>query len=103
MVNHNSTGLDSTFAALASPIRRAILATLARGETPIGVLAAPFAMTLPAVLKHLRLLEDAGLIARTKTGRTVHCRLTVDALRLAADWMATVLADRTGETALHAP
>ena len=83
-----SMALNATFAALADPTRRAILARLAEGEMSVTALAAPFAMTLPAVLKHLRALEGAGLVVRAKTGRTVHCRLNAAPLKDAADWMA---------------
>src|SRR5262249_23483654 len=80
--------LDSTFAALADPTRRAILARLAHGDASVSALAEPFAMTLPAVLKHVRALEGAGLIERAKTGRTVRCRLNAAPLREASDWMS---------------
>ena len=79
--------LDSTFSALADPTRRAILARLARGEATVGELARPFAVSLPAISKHLRVLEDAGLMARHKDGRTHRCRLVAAPLHAAADWL----------------
>ena len=79
--------LDSRFAALADPTRRAILTRLAAGEATVGELAAPFAMTQPAVSKHLRVLERAGLIARGRDAQRRPCRLEAPALRAAADWL----------------
>jgi DNA-binding transcriptional ArsR family regulator len=79
--------LDSVFAALADPTRRAILARLAVGEASVTELARPFAMSLPAVSKHLRVLERAGLIARGREAQWRPCRLEVGPLRDAADWM----------------
>ena len=67
--------LDSTFAALADPTRRAILARLALGETSVTELAKPFAMSLPAVSKHLKVLQRAGLIARSRTAQWRPCRI----------------------------
>jgi len=88
MVKVSSTALDRTFAALADPTRRALVMRLA-GEPDLSVseLAAPFAMSLPAVMKHLDVLSDAGLIARTKTGRTVACRLDAGPMRDAFKWL----------------
>ena len=83
----NATALDSTFAALADPTRRAILARLAVGEASVGELAAPFAMSQPAVSKHLRVLERAGLISRGRNAQRRPCRLEVPALRVATDWL----------------
>jgi DNA-binding transcriptional ArsR family regulator len=80
--------LDRTFAALADPTRRAILARLASGPRTVGELAAPFDMTLPAVSKHLRVLAEAGLIERGRDGRHRPCKLDPRPLRLAADWLA---------------
>jgi DNA-binding transcriptional ArsR family regulator len=79
--------LDSVFAALADPTRRAILARLAVGEASVTELARPFAMSLPAVSKHLRVLERAGLIARGRDAQWRPCRLEAGPLRDAADWM----------------
>jgi len=80
--------LDTTFAALADPTRRAILAHLARGEATVGELARPFEMSLPAVSRHLKVLADASLIVNERRGKHRHCRLDVAALDRAADWIA---------------
>lgn len=80
--------LSTTFAALADPTRRAILARLARGEASVTELAEPFAMSLPAVSKHLKVLENAGLITRTRTAQWRPCRLEAAPLRHATDWLA---------------
>jgi DNA-binding transcriptional ArsR family regulator len=79
--------LDATFAALADPTRRAILARLAAGEASVTELAAPFPMSLPAVSKHLKVLERAGLIARGRTAQWRPCRLEVAPLKEIADWV----------------
>ena len=80
--------LDSTFAALADPTRRAILARLAsRHEASVKELAEPFEMTLPAVSKHLKVLERAGLISRGREAQARPCRLEADPLREVADWV----------------
>src|SRR4051794_26617416 len=79
--------LSTTFAALADPTRRAILARLALGETSVTELAEPFAMSLPAVSKHLKVLERAGLIARGKEAQWRPCRLEVAPLREVANWL----------------
>src|SRR6202167_2969299 len=79
--------LDHTFAALADPTRRAILARLALGETSVTDLAKPFAMSLPAVSKHLKVLQRAGLIARTREAQWRPCRLEAGPLRDVADWL----------------
>ena len=83
----NSEVLDRTFAALADPTRRAILARLAGGEATVGELAAPFAMSLPAVSRHLKVLEAAGLLARRKDGRSWRCRVEAAPLRDAVGWI----------------
>ena len=80
--------LDTTFAALADPTRRAILARLARGETSVLELAKPFAMSLPAVSKHLKVLERAGLIARSREAQFRPCRIEPRALQQIDDWLA---------------
>jgi DNA-binding transcriptional ArsR family regulator len=80
--------LSSTFAALADPTRRAILARLASGETSVTELAEPFAMSLPAVTKHLKVLERAGLITRGRQAQWRPCKLDAQPLREASDWMA---------------
>jgi DNA-binding transcriptional ArsR family regulator len=79
--------LSTTFAALADPTRRAILARLALGEAPVTALAEPFAMSLPAVSKHLKVLERAGLIARGRDAQWRPCRLQADPLKDAAEWL----------------
>jgi DNA-binding transcriptional ArsR family regulator len=79
--------LSSTFAALADPTRRAILARLASGETSVTELAAPFDMSLPAVSKHLKVLESAGLIERGREAQWRPCRLQADPLKGVADWV----------------
>src|SRR4051794_41937739 len=76
MVKYQQPALDRTFAALADPTRRAIVARLAEAESvSVSELARPHAMSLPAVVKHLDVLSDAGLVTRLKTGRTGACRL----------------------------
>ena len=79
--------LDGTFAALADPTRRAILARLMGGEVTVTELAEPFAMSLPAVSKHLKVLERAGLIARGREAQWRPCRLEADPLKEVADWV----------------
>ena len=79
--------LSTTFAALADPTRRAILARLAEGEATVNQLAEPFPITLQAVSKHLKVLERAGLIARGRTAQLRPSRLQGEALRDAADWL----------------
>jgi DNA-binding transcriptional ArsR family regulator len=79
--------LDRTFAALADPTRRAIVARLADGEASVTDLAAPFDMSLPAVSKHLKVLERAGLITRGRRAQWRPCRLEPEALKEASDWL----------------
>jgi DNA-binding transcriptional ArsR family regulator len=79
--------LDTAFAALSDPTRRAILARLALGETSVTELAKPFAMTLPAVSKHLKVLERAGLIARGREAQWRPCRIEPRALKDIDDWL----------------
>src|SRR5712675_2651368 len=81
--------LDATFAALADPTRRAILARLAAGEASVMELAAPFDMSQPAVSKHLKVLERAGLILRGREAQRRPCRLDPGRLKQAADWLGT--------------
>jgi DNA-binding transcriptional ArsR family regulator len=81
--------LDATFGALSDPTRRAIVERLTRGEAAVGELAEPFDVSLPAISKHLTVLEDAGLVARTKEGRTRRCRLIDEPMREALEWIAT--------------
>ena len=79
--------LSTTFAALADPTRRAILARLASGETSVTTLAEPFEMSLPAVSKHLKVLERAGLITRGREAQWRPCRLEAAPLKDVADWV----------------
>jgi len=79
--------LSSTFAALADPTRRALLDRLAGGEASVTELAAPFEISLPAVSRHLKVLERAGLIARSRDAQWRRCRLEVEPLREAAGWL----------------
>ena len=87
MVNYSSSGLDTVFAALADPTRRAILARLAHGESSVSELAEPFSMSLPAVGKHLHVLEQAGLVKTEKEGRIRYCRFEPKPLREATAWL----------------
>jgi DNA-binding transcriptional ArsR family regulator len=79
--------LSTTFSALADPTRRAILARLALGDAPVTELAQPFSMSLPAVSKHLKVLERAGLIERGRDAQWRPCRLQAGPLKDAADWL----------------
>jgi DNA-binding transcriptional ArsR family regulator len=83
-----SANLDATFSALGDPPRRAILATLQRGHASVSELARPHDISMPAILKHLNVLEQAGLIEQKKTGRVRMCRLTVAPMQQAADWLS---------------
>jgi DNA-binding transcriptional ArsR family regulator len=87
MVKRRADPLDATFAALADPTRRAIVERLTRGEASVGELAAPFEISLPAISKHLTVLEHAGLLVRTKEGRLRQCRLREEPLRDALAWI----------------
>ena len=84
---NSSDHLSSTFAALADPTRRAILARLAAGEASVTELAEPFTMSLPAVSKHLKVLERAGLITRGREAQWRPCRIEAGPLRDAVDWL----------------
>ena len=89
MVNYQATALDRTFAALSDPTRRALLARLDEEQNvSVSDLARPFPVSLPAIMKHLDVLSDAGLIVRTKTGRTVACQLTPAPMEQAMNWLA---------------
>ena len=79
--------LDHTFAALADPTRRAILARLATGDATVGELAKPFAISLPAISRHLKVLEEASLIENEREGKHRRCRLRPDALDAARQWL----------------
>jgi DNA-binding transcriptional ArsR family regulator len=87
MVKRGADPLDATFGALADPTRRAIVERLSRGEASVGELAEPFDMSLPAISKHLTVLERAGLVARMKDGRVRHCRLIDEPMRDALEWI----------------
>ena len=81
------TSLDSTFSALADPTRRAILARLAQGAATVGELASPFRISMPAISRHLRVLEAASLIRRERAGKHRRCRIDAQALAGASDWL----------------
>jgi DNA-binding transcriptional ArsR family regulator len=81
--------LSETFAALADPTRRAILARLAEGDATVNELAAPFSVSLPAISRHLKVLERAGLIARGRLAQSRPSSLRVEALEQATEWMET--------------
>jgi DNA-binding transcriptional ArsR family regulator len=88
MVKYSEAELDRTFSALADPTRRALLARLGREDgVSVSELAEPFPVSLPAILKHLNVLSDAGLIRREKSGRTVTCRLNAAPLADAMAWL----------------
>jgi DNA-binding transcriptional ArsR family regulator len=82
-----SDHLSATFAALADPTRRAILARLSSGDAPVSELAEPFRMSMPAVSKHLKVLERAGLIARSREAQWRPCRLDASPLKDVSDWV----------------
>src|SRR6185295_18615817 len=88
MVKYEDPVLDRIFSALADPTRRGVLDRLAGGDLAVSELAAPHGMSLPGFLKHLRVLEDAGLIERTKEGRVVSCELDAAPLKAASAWMS---------------
>jgi DNA-binding transcriptional ArsR family regulator len=89
MVNYQSPILDRTFAALADPTRRALLARLdEHGGVSVSDLARPFPVSLPAIMKHLDVLSDAGLVTRKKVGRTVTCQLKAEPMEQAMNWLA---------------
>ena len=87
MVKHSSEILDAVFGALADPTRRSILERLAWGESRVTDLAEPFDMSLPAISKHLRILEEAGLLTRQREGRVHRIRLKSKTLKEAVDWL----------------
>lgn len=87
MVNYNSSTLNHTFHALSDPTRRAILARLSQGQATVSEIAKPFSISLPAVTKHITVLESAGLLSRKKEGRTVTCGLIPAPLSEAAAWI----------------
>jgi len=83
---NNTDQLDAAFAALANPTRRAILAKLVQGEATVNTLAEPFEMSLPAVSKHIRVLENAGLITRGRDAQFRPCTLNAQPLEAVANW-----------------
>ena len=87
MVKYNQRQLDLVFGALAHPIRRGILARLSAGEATVAQLAKPFKVSAPAITKHMRILEDAGLLSRNKLGREHHCRLEQERMKEAQAWI----------------
>ena len=87
-VRMTSDSLSTTFAALADPTRRAILARLASGETSVQELAAPFHISLPAISRHLKVLQNAGLVARSREAQWRPCRLQAAPLKDVAGWIA---------------
>ena len=80
------TDLDAVFSALANETRRAILARLAEGAATVNALAEPFEMSLPAVSKHIRVLEEAGLVTRSKVAQTRPCALNADGIAVVSNW-----------------
>src|SRR5688572_5041514 len=88
MVKYDDPQLDAVFAALADSTRRGILERLSAGEVAVSELAAPHDMSLPGFMKHLRVLEDAGLVERSKEGRVVSCELSAKPMKAAAAWMS---------------
>jgi DNA-binding transcriptional ArsR family regulator len=90
--------LDATFHALADPTRRAILKRLIQGPAPVTHLAQPFQMGLPSLMKHLRVLEDGGLIRSTKAGRVRTCHVQTDTLAAAEIWLSEQRALWQGRT-----
>lgn len=81
--------LDAAFAALADPTRRAIVSRLARGDATVSELAAPFAISLPGISKHLKVLEKSGLISRGREAQFRPCHLEIDALDQTIDWISS--------------
>ena len=87
MVKCSDSELDGLFAALGEPVRRAVVRSLVSGEKSMTTLAKPFRMTMPAVMKHVAVLERSGLVRTEKRGRTRYCRLEPDKLSSAQDWI----------------
>ena len=88
MVNNKTETLNTTFAALADPTRRAILTRLSQGESSVTALAEPFQVSLPAISKQLRVLERAGLLVQEKDGRVRRCRLEAGPMKQAVVWIS---------------
>jgi DNA-binding transcriptional ArsR family regulator len=89
MVKSQARSLDATFGALADPTRRAILSRLSKGQATVGELSRPFRISAPAISRHLRVLEQAGLIKRERDGRLQRCTLVARPLKDAVDWMGS--------------
>ena len=87
MTREHRYSLDAVFSALADPTRRAILERLSWGHATVSEVAKPFDVSLPAISKHLGVLEEAGLVIREKDGRMRHCRLVADPMRDVAQWI----------------
>jgi DNA-binding transcriptional ArsR family regulator len=87
MVQYTPDELNAVFSALANPTRRAIVVRLAAGDASVSELAEPFGVSLPAMAKHLRVLERAGLLDQHKEGRVRHCRLRAAPMRFAEEWL----------------
>ena len=87
-IRPSEDALSATFAALADPTRRAMLARLTRGEATVNQLAEPFAISLPAVSRHLKVLERAGLVTKSRTAQYRPCRLDTEQLERVDEWMA---------------
>jgi len=87
MVNYKESVLDRTFAALGDPTRRVLMSKLVGGNLTVSELARPFPVSLQAIMKHLNVLVDAGLVTRKKTGRTVTCTLNAEPMAQAARWL----------------
>jgi DNA-binding transcriptional ArsR family regulator len=88
MVQHQHSSLDAVFGALSDPTRRSVLESLTKGSLPVTDLAQPHGMSLTGFMKHLRVLEDAGLVGRSKEGRVVQCTLLPEPMRDAVVWLA---------------
>jgi len=97
-MDNYSVTLDGVFAALGDPTRRAVVAHLGRGRATVSELAEPFGMALPSFLKHVRMLEQSGLIRSSKRGRVRTCELRVDALGQAQAWLAAQRAHWEAQT-----
>lgn len=87
MVKYKSEDLDRIFSALSDPTRRAIIEKLSHGEATVSELAKPFDMSLPAISKHIRVLENAGLVVRERDGRLQRCTCNAEPIKAAADWL----------------
>jgi DNA-binding transcriptional ArsR family regulator len=88
MAQHKQSNLDAVFGALSGSTRRAVLESLSKGSLPVTDLAQPHGMSLTGFMKHLRVLEDAGLVSRSKEGRVVQCTLSPEPMRDAVAWLA---------------